>query len=224
MAAHELRTPLTVVLGYLSMFTDGTFGEPPERWREPLRLLALKAHELAELIDDLLLASHLESSGLADHVERLDLRQAVGESARRARALVDMIGGELLVDVPDSPVEVMADAQDIGRVLDNLVNNAITYHRPNAPAWVRIFSRLEGRTAVAGVEDHGRGIPPELRDRIFDRFVRGEAHEGAGAPGTGLGLYICRQLAARHGGRVKLDASEPGRGSCFSLRLPSANS
>ena len=228
MAAHELGTPLTVVLGYLSMFTDGTFGEPPERWREPLRLLSLKARELAELIDDLLLASHLashlESGGFAAHVERIDLRQAVRESARRAQALVGMIGGELLVDLPETPVVVLADRQDIGRILDNLVNNAVTYQRPRARAWVRIFARQEGPTAVAGVDDHGRGIPLELRDRIFDRFVRGDEASRSGAPGTGLGLYICRQLAARHGGRVQLDASVPGRGSCFSLRLPSASS
>jgi signal transduction histidine kinase len=220
MAGHELRTPLTVVLGYVSMFHDGTFGEPPRGWREPIRLLALKARELAELIDDLLLASHLESGGLVARAERLDLRQAVRDSARRAQPLVDMLGGELVVDLPDAPVEVRADAQDIARVLDNLVNNALTYGRPHAPPWVRIFARSEDELAVAGVEDHGRGIRPELRDRIFDRFVRGEGRDEGDTPGTGLGLYICRQLAARHSGRVQLDASEPGRGSCFSLRLP----
>ena len=71
-------------------------------------------------------------------------------------------------------------------------------------------------------EDRGLGIPPELQDRIFDRFVRGAEGEVGEIPGTGLGLYICRQLAARHSGRVQLDRSELGRGSCFSLRLPKA--
>jgi signal transduction histidine kinase len=221
MAAHELRTPLTVVLGYLSMFDDGTFGEPPPRWREPIRLLALKAHELAELVDDLLLASHLESGGLVARAERLDLRQSIRDSARRAQPLVDLLGGELVLELPDDPVEVRADAQDIARVLDNLVNNALTYSRPQARAWVRVSARVEDAVAVVGVEDHGRGVPPELRDRIFERFVRGETAEDGDARGTGLGLYICRQLAARHSGRVQLDSSEPGRGSCFSLRLPS---
>jgi signal transduction histidine kinase len=220
MAAHALRTPLTVVLGYLSMFNDGTFGEPPQAWREPIRLLAVKARELAELIDDLLMASHLESGGLVARAERLDLRQAARESADRAQPLVDMLGGKLVLDLADAPVEVRADRHDVARVLDNLINNALTYRRPRVRAWVRIFARWEDGVAVAGVEDHGRGIPPELRDRIFDRFVRGEVLDGGEAPGSGLGLYICRQLAARHGGRVQLDASRPGRGSRFSLRLP----
>jgi signal transduction histidine kinase len=222
MAAHALRTPLTVVMGYLSMFRDGTFGEPPSPWREPIRLLALKAHELAELIDDLLMASHLESGGLVARAERFDLRQAVWDSAERAQPLVGMLGGKLVVDLPDTPVEVRADQRDVARVLDNLINNALTYRRRRVRAWVRVFARWEDGVAVAGVEDHGRGIPPELQDRIFDRFVRGEVLDGGEIPGSGLGLYICRQLAARHSGRVQLDASEPGRGSCFSLRLPRA--
>src|SRR5207237_8158590 len=117
MAAHEPRTTLTVASGYLSMFLDGTFGEPPGRWREPIQLLALKAHELGEMIDDLLLASHLESGGLVAHVKRLDLREAVRESAGRAQAFVDMLGGELVLELPEHPVEVKADSQDIARVL-----------------------------------------------------------------------------------------------------------
>jgi signal transduction histidine kinase len=133
-----------------------------------------------------------------------------------------MLGGELVLELPDHPVEVSADAQDIARVLDNLVHNALTYRRPPARAWVRISARLEHGAAVVGVEDHGRGIPPELRNRIFDRFVRGETLDAEDAPGTGLGLYICRQLAARHSGQVQLDASELRRGSSFSLRLPRA--
>ena len=75
--------------------------------------------------------------------------------------------------------------------------------------------------AVVSVEDHGRCIPREMQDRIFERFVRGE-RAGAGSSGSGLGLYISSQLAARHGGRLVLDESLPGQGSRFSLRLPRA--
>ncbi|HXM58700.1 MAG TPA: ATP-binding protein, partial [Candidatus Dormibacteraeota bacterium] len=96
---------------------------------------------------------------------------------------------------------------------------ALTYRRPGQPAWVQLTAGVEDMVAVISVEDRGRGIPAELRDRIFERFVRGDQTSG-GAPGTGLGLYISRQLAARHGGRLELDHSVPGQGSRFSLRLP----
>jgi signal transduction histidine kinase len=219
MAGHELRTPLTVIKGYLSMLNDGSLGTPPLGLRQPIELLSAKAEELSSLVDDLLFTSRLDAGRLPAHPKRLDLRTAVADAARRAEPRVRLLGGELVQEVPDEPLVVSADPDHVARVLDNLVNNALTYRRPGQPAWVRLTAGLEEVSAVVSVEDRGRGIPQELRDRIFERFVRGE-QASAGAPGTGLGLYISRQLAARHGGRLELDHSVVGQGSRFSLRLP----
>ncbi len=221
MAGHELRTPLTVIKGYLSMLSDGSLGEPPAGLRQPIELLAAKAEELGSLVDDLLFTSRLDSGRLPAHPTRLDLRTAVQEAARRAEPRLHLLGGNLVTSLPGAPLVVSADPEHVARVLDNLVNNALTYRRPGQPAWVRMSLDVEDGLAVVAVEDRGRGIPPDLRERIFERFVRGD--QGAsGAPGTGLGLYISRQLAARHGGRLDLDDSQPGQGSRFSLRLPTA--
>jgi len=221
MAGHELRTPLTVIKGYLSMLSDGSLGQSPAGLRQPIELLAGKAEELGSLVDDLLFTSRLDSGRLPAHPMRLDLRIAVHEAARRAEPRVHLLGGELVIQVTEEPLVVSADPEHVARVLDNLVNNALTYRRPGQPAWVRLTAGVEEGLAVVAVEDRGRGVPPELRDRIFERFVRGEL-ASSGAPGTGLGLYISRQLAARHGGRLELDQSTPGQGSRFSLRLPRA--
>jgi signal transduction histidine kinase len=219
MAGHELRTPLTVIKGYLSMLCDGSLGQSPDSLRQPMELLAAKAEELSGLVDDLLFTSRLEAGRLPAHPMRLDLGIAVREAARRAEPRVQLLGGELEVRTPDAPLVVSADPEHVARVLDNLVNNALTYRRPGQPAWVLLTAEAEGGQAVVSVADRGRGVPPEMRDRIFERFVRGEQSAG-GTSGTGLGLYISRQLAVRHGGRLELDFSEPGRGSRFSLRLP----
>jgi signal transduction histidine kinase len=219
MASHELRTPLTVIKGYLSMLCDGSLDPAPDGLQQPVELLASKAEELGSLIDDLLFTSKLEAGRLPAHPMRLDLRIAVQEAARRAEPRAQLLGGELLLEVTDEALVVRADLEHVARVLDNLVNNALTYRRPGQPAWVRLSARIEDGMAVVGVEDRGRGIPPEMRDRIFERFVRGE-RAGAGSSGSGLGLYISSQLAARHGGRLQLDHSVPGEGSRFSLRLP----
>jgi signal transduction histidine kinase len=221
MAGHELRTPLTVIKGYLSMLCDGSLGSPPAGLRQPMELLAAKADELGDLIDDLLFTSRLEAGRLPAHPMRLDLRIAVQEAARRAEPRVRLLGGELVVDLPEGPLVVSADPEHVARVLDNLVNNALTYRRQGQPAWVRLSAGVEGSMAAVSVEDRGRGITEDMRDRIFERFVRGD-QAIAGAPGTGLGLYISRQLAARHGGKLELDLSVPGQGSRFSLRLPRA--
>ena len=221
MAGHELRTPLTVIKGYLSMLSDGSLGQPPAGLRQPIELLASKADELGTLVDDLLFTSRLDSGRLPAHPTRLDLRLAVQEAARRAEPRVHLLGGELETDVTDDVLVVSADPEHVARVLDNLVNNALTYRRPGQPAWVRLTAAVEDGQAVVTVEDRGRGVPVDLHERIFERFVRGE-QGSAGAPGTGLGLYISRQLASRHGGRLELDRSIPGQGSRFSLRLPRA--
>lgn len=223
MAGHELRTPLTVIKGYLSMLCDSSLGQAPDGLRQPMELLAAKAEELSGLVDDLLYTSRLESGRLPTHPMRLDLRLAAEEAARRAAPRVHLLGGELVVELPREALIVSADPEHVARVIDNLVNNALTYRRPGQPAWVRLWAGVEEGMAVLSVEDRGRGIPEEMQERIFERFVRGDSMV-AGAPGTGLGLYISRQLAARHGGRLELDLSVPGHGSRFSLRLPRAAS
>jgi len=223
MAGHELRTPLTVIKGYLSMLCDSSLGQAPAELHQPMELLAAKAEELSGLVDDLLFTSRLESGRLPTHPMRLDLRLAAREAARRAAPRVHLLGGELVIELPEEPLIVSADPEHVARVIDNLVNNALTYRRPDQAAWVRLWAGIEEGVAVVSVEDRGRGIPEEMQERIFERFVRGDKMV-AGAPGTGLGLYISRQLAARHGGRLELDLSVPGHGSRFSLRLPRAAS
>jgi signal transduction histidine kinase len=221
MAAHELRTPLTVINGYLSMLNDGSLGQPPARWRDPVGLLAAKAGELGRLVDDLLLTSRLESGGLPARADLLDLRLLTEAAAQRARPRLDLVGGQLEIALPDDPVWVSADPEQISRILDNLVNNAITYRRSAQPAWVRIQALLDGQAALVAVEDRGRGVPVAMQERIFERFVRAE-ESSERTSGTGLGLYISRQLAERHGGRVELERSSPGVGSRFVLKLPLA--
>jgi signal transduction histidine kinase len=219
MAAHELRTPLTVINGYLSMLNDGSLGEPPPRWRGPVELLAAKAGELGRLVDDLLLTSRLESGGLPARADRLDLRSVVDAAARRAGPRVELVRGHLECDLPPDPVLVTGDPEQLSRVLDNLLNNALTYRRGNQPPWVRLEVVTENGQAGVAVEDRGRGVPSEMRERIFERFVRADEVSDR-TSGTGLGLYISQQLAQRHGGKVELEHSVLGQGSRFVLRLP----
>lgn len=221
MAAHELRTPLTVVTGYLSMMGDGSFGSPPAGWQQPIALLSEKSEELGRLVDDLLLTSRLESGRLPAQVESVDLREVVAEAARRAEARVHLLAGEMEVATPAEPVEVAADRGHLARILDNLLNNALTHGRRDEGAWARIVIELEPGQAVVAVEDRGRGVNEAAQARIFERFGRSPESDHL-VPGAGLGLYISRELAARNGGRVTLDRSDPHRGSRFALRLPRA--
>jgi len=217
LAAHELRTPLSVVAGYASMLADGSLGDVPESWRRPLDILNGKAAELNRLVDELLLAARIETGKVPVRTNRIDLRAVVQEAAERNRPLAEMLGGEVDTDLPRRAVEVETDADHLGRILDNLIRNGLSYSAD--PPYVRL-SLNGGERPKIKIEDHGIGIPVEFRDRIFERFFRVNDNNRAPEPGTGLGLYISRDLVHRLGGSLVLEKSEPGKGSIFALELP----
>jgi signal transduction histidine kinase len=217
LAAHELRTPLAVIVGYLSMLHDGTFGEVTPDWSRVVRILMEKGHELNQLVDGLLTAARIEAGTVPGRMVEYDLRDAARHATAKATPQAELLAAEIQLDLPDEPVFVRADPTHLARILDNLVNNALAYSRGRP--WVRMAVRAEER-AVLTVEDRGVGIPPEMRERIFDRFVRLESPGETLQPGTGLGLYISRELARRQGGELAVLDSEPGRGSTMGLTLP----
>ena len=218
LAAHELRTPLSVISGYLSMLQDGSFGEPSEMWRAPIDTVAHKASELSGLVRSLLTAARIQAGTLPSNRGLVDLRQLVKEACLRAEARAHLLGGEVILETPDAAVRVLADEDHVGRVLDNLLNNALTYS--DGPAVVEVVVSL-GATAEVQVTDHGIGIDPAQHARVFERFYRADPAVTMHS-GTGLGLYIARELAGQNGGSLELLTSAPGSGSSFVLRLPLA--
>jgi HAMP domain-containing protein/signal transduction histidine kinase len=215
MAAHELRTPLSVITGYLSMLQDGSI--PPQKAEQPLRVLMGKATELNSIVDDLLTAARIEGGTVPTDAKTLDLREMARQAIGRAEARAGLLRAEIAYSEPDEPVAVTADREQLARVIDNLVNNALTYSagRP----WVKLTVKDDGGPAVI-IEDRGVGIARDKQDKIFERFFRIDDPGLGPQPGTGLGLFISRELAERHGGSLKLEFSELGKGSTFVLRLP----
>jgi len=216
-AAHELLTPLTVLAGYLSLLADGSVGSPPEAWKAPLGILMAKTRELERIVRDLMTASRLEI--LPPRLERevIDLREVIKGAVERARPRADLLGAELTVDLPDDPVPVVADQESLGRVLDDLLNNALTYTIRPPRLWIGMSAG--SRRAIVRVEDNGVGISFEERERVFDRLYR-VADPQIVVPGIGLGLYISRQLVESYGGTLAVESSTPGMGSVFALTLP----
>ncbi|GAC1613516.1 MAG: ATP-binding protein [Candidatus Dormibacteraceae bacterium] len=217
-AAHQLRTPLTVVLGYLSMLNDGTFGAPSPRWAAILAAVGAKAQELGRLTDQLLLSARLEMGTAPTAVLVFDLRDAASRAVERLDPRATLLDATVVYQLPSRPALVRADPDQIAIILDNLLNNSLE-HSDDKP-WIKVTVLDDGDPKIL-VEDRGRGIPSDMRERIFDRFVRvGDAD--ASSAGTGLGLALSRELAERHGGSVTLLRTEPGKGSVFALRLPAS--
>jgi two-component system, OmpR family, sensor histidine kinase SenX3 len=148
----------------------------------------------------------------------IDLKSVVTEAVGRAEPRAKLLGARLEL-VADDPVPALASPAEVGFVIDNLINNAITYSRP--PARVRVEVGSNGGPVVR-VRDNGIGIPPEEQGRIFEQFHRIDRPDFAFPGGTGLGLFIARQLAGANGGSVELEWSEVDKGSSFVLKLRSA--
>jgi signal transduction histidine kinase len=217
LAAHELRTPISVLTGYLSMLSDGSFGPAPDAWKRPLDVLATKTKELNRLVADLLDASRLEAQDLPRIVSNVDVRATVWEAIERARPRAELLGGEIICSSGEETVTIAADRDQLARILDNLLNNALTYNS-GAPR-VTVTVRREGGCAAIRISDNGVGVPTRDHERIFEQFHR--SHDGQlNVPGTGLGLYISRKLAKVNGGRLTLESSSPEAGSVFLLSLP----
>jgi signal transduction histidine kinase len=218
LASHELRGPLGVVRGYISMMEDGTLAPVGEHVGPVLPLLRAKLDEMNRLINEMLETARLDDSAMQLELARLDLREVVHEAVRS----LEPLAGErhrLVTEIPGAPVEVTGDRSRLSMIVTNLVHNALKYSP--AGGEVRVSCRADrGRAAVA-VADEGVGIAAADMDRLFTRFGRIATPETAGIAGTGLGLYLARDLARRHAGEVTV-ASEPGQGSTFTLSLPLA--
>jgi two-component system, OmpR family, phosphate regulon sensor histidine kinase PhoR len=167
------------------------------------------------LVEDLLVAARLEAGTMPTAISEFDLRAAVHEAIARCQPRAAMLGAEVSAELPSEPVPVRADPDHVGRIFDNLVNNALTYtiDKPRVRVMVR-----PGPPREALVSDDGLGIPADQAERVFERFYRLDHPKLPRQPGTGLGLAISRELAERYGGRLELVPVE--RGAAFRLTLP----
>ena len=218
MAAHELRTPITVLSGYLSMLGEGALGPPPPAWETPISVLNAKTLELDKIVGDLLEASRLEISIEDGERGTVDMRRVITDAVYRAHGRAELLAGDIRSELPQEPVLVDGSSDQLGRVLDNLINNALTYTRRQPEVAVKLST--EGKRAMVRVEDNGVGIPRGQRERIFERFYRSSDPMMTKVPGIGLGLYISRGLVKGHGGKLVVERSDPKRGTVFALGLP----
>jgi len=221
-AAHELRTPITVLAGYLSMMDDGSLGRAPDSWAVPLQILKTKTGELNRIMETLVKASQIDANVTPLKGQVIDLRNVVEDAVARARPRADLLHADISTKLAIGALPVNADKEELGRVLDNLINNSLSYSAP--PARLFIDVSRDAERALVRVKDDGVGIPEDQREQVFDRFYRGASPAVAKVPGVGLGLYISRQLAEHHSGSLVLESSTPEEGTVFTLAIPLAGS
>ena len=216
LASHELRGPITVIRGYLSMLERGSLGEIPESAQRALPVLTAKADEMNALVEQMIEAARLEEGRLELSTRRADLREVARIAVEMARPISDSEHA-LVLESSEAEVPVLVDVDRIATVIGNLLSNAIKYSPGGGQVTCRVAR--EKYVGTITVSDKGVGIPPDRFDRLFTRFGRIVTPETSHIPGTGLGLYLSRELARLHGGDITA-TSVLGKGSSFVLAVP----
>jgi PAS domain S-box-containing protein len=217
--SHELRTPVTPIKGYADLLRRRGDAMTPERRNECLEVISDRCDHLARLVEDLLLASRISATeGSATAQVDLGAGDLVA-LVQRAAGDFGNDGERLRLSLPAEPVPVTCDPMRVIQVLTNLIGNALKYSAAGSP--VEVALAVDSGTAYVDVTDHGRGIPADQLERVFEKFHRVEDPMRMTTGGTGLGLYIARQLASAMGGTLQC-ASTLGAGSTFRFTLDRA--
>jgi signal transduction histidine kinase len=218
--SHELRTPLAAVHQFVSLVADETAGPLGEEQRDCLVAAMRNIRQLALMIGDLLVMGRM-SSGLVElQSERTDVLELIEDCVASLRPLAAEKNVLVDVDMPDTLElpEAWCDPLRTSEVLNNLVDNAVKFTSPGGSVAVRASCADEGiRIAV---QDTGRGVQPENRERVFEQYFREAGDGDSGRGGLGLGLFVSRELVERQGGRIWLESDPSTRGSCFTFTLP----
>lgn len=219
MISHDLRTPLNAIQGALTLIADGLYGPLSESGVQKARVAEESAGRLTNLVNELLDVERLESSNLPIELKPANLQQIIAAS-------INSISGFAMyknIEIKTSGTEqfVLADEERLIQVVVNLLSNAIKFSADGSTVSVSVKERGTGEVEVR-VTDCGRGVPPELKDSIFERFSQLDRDDASNERGLGLGLAICKAIVLAHGGTIGVD-SDYGKGSSFWFRLRRAN-
>ena len=218
LVSHELRTPLTSIIGFVSFILDGKAGAINDRQRNSLARVQRQSKRLAALINDLLDISRIESGRIQMDQKPISLLEIVTHRIEEIRPQADEKSIRLVLTTPESVPEIRGDEARMGQVFTNLIGNAIKFTPNNGEVSVKV--EADGNLLHVEVIDTGPGIPPEERQKIFDKFYQLSDISTRQQGGSGLGLSISKSIVEAHGGKLWIDDGNQGKGSNFQFVLP----
>jgi two-component system phosphate regulon sensor histidine kinase PhoR len=214
--SHELRTPLSLIKGFVETLLEGAKNDP-ELTSRFLKTIEKHTDRLTYLIEDLLTISRLESGQVLLNLQPLDLREEIERVKDDLQSRADEKKIKVIDEIPERSL-VKADSDRLQQVFFNLVENAIKYGHNEGHVWIGAKPRSKDGMVEVSVRDDGPGIPPEGRERVFERFYRVDRARSRETGGTGLGLAIVKHIVQAHGGEVWM-TSTVGEGTTFFFTL-----
>ncbi|MBJ6128070.1 ATP-binding protein [Microvirga splendida] len=226
-ASHELRTPLASVLGFIETLQGPARDDVKARERF-LDIMKGQAERMKRLIDDLLSLSRIEMRAHLSPTQTVDLASIVSQMIETLSPMARERGVVIQARLPGQPILVRGDRDELLRVAENLIENAVKYGESGGRVDIEIDTigsshGEQGPHVTFAVQDYGPGIAPEHLPRLTERFYRADVAQSRDKGGTGLGLAIVKHIVNRHRGHFDI-ASEPGQGARFTVTLPEARS
>jgi signal transduction histidine kinase len=220
LATHQLRGPVGIIRSFVAEIEDGSYGRIPAETKQALGRVGESARGLASIIDDYLNVSRIEQGQMKYELAVADLDTIVSKTAAEL-SVVARLKGLSLSYTKDTGGSFTAklDAEKIRQVVFNLIDNAIKY-TPKGLVTVNLTHEAASRTLVLSISDTGVGIDPQTLPDLFKKFSRAAGAGRVNAGGTGLGLYVARQLVEAHGGTISVESPGLGKGSTFFVRIP----
>jgi len=213
--AHELRNPLAPIRVAAQLLHTPAASEGDALWAR--EVIERQVRHLARLVEDLMEVSRVASGKIVLRRERVELAQVVRAAVETSRPIIEAAAHALTVSLPEELVKIDADPLRLSQILSNLLNNAAKF--TPAGGAISLSAAVSGAELTLRVADTGVGIPPGMRDAIFEMFTQAES-AAEGPPGLGIGLTLVRSFVQLHGGTVEARSAGPGSGSEFVVRLP----
>ena len=216
LASHQLRSPLTAIKGYTSMLLEGDYGDINKEAKETIERVMESSNNLTIVVEDLLNISKIESGGMKYEMIKFDLGELVLHTSKELSITAEKKGLKLICNVSEKDnYFVNADKDKIRQVLVNLIDNGMKY-TPNGEIITDL--KKDNNKIILSIKDTGVGVSPEAKKNLFEKFSRGDGAK-LNAGGSGLGLYLVKEILKAHGGRVWVDSEGVGKGSTFSVEL-----
>ncbi len=219
-ASHQLRTPLTAIKGYASLLIDGSYGKLTDRVRDPVSKIFESSQRLVGIVEDFLNVTRIEQGRMKYDFETIDLRKIL-QSVSDELSFVAKNKGIYIKFSADSNIECKAsvDIVKIRQVIFNLIDNAIKYTREGGIT-TKISRDIKTNKILISISDTGIGISKDFEDELFKKFSRADTSNDFYANGSGIGLYIAREIVKGHNGKIWAESDGIGKGTTFFVELP----
>lgn len=219
MLAHELRNPMSTLLSGLQILT--LINGKDQISRDTIAMMNRQTGQLVRMVDDLLDVSRISQGKIELKTGQINLVEVVAQAAESVQALYQEQGRRLHVDLPTAPIEVKGDGVRLGQVVTNLLTNGARYTGESGQVWLRVSHHQQ--EALIQARDNGIGLSADQLETIFALFVQVDNSLARSKGGLGLGLTLVKRLVELHGGRVEAQSEGIGKGSTFTVHLPTVN-